>query len=306
MPSAALATHAELTPHDQAQVLALVADAAASDGVRPLSERFRLGLADAAPQAPHLLAHCGVGELTAYGRVLADGQAELVVAPAHRRRGIGTALVSALAYGGARGIWAHGNLPAARALGQATGWSFGRILYKLGRPVAAGDALSPPLPAGYRLRGFRPGEESSWLAVNGRAFARHPEQGAVTRADLDRLLAQDWFDPEGLLLLIEEGTGEVVGSHWTKVDPAERGPGPDGIPVPAGEVYVVALDPRVHGRGLAGPLTQAGIAHLARRGLGSVVLYVDADNEPALRTYQRVGFTELEAHAQYQRDPGAP
>ena len=92
MPSAALATHAELTPHDQAQVLALVADAAASDGVRPLSERFRLGLADAAPQAPHLLAHCGVGELTAYGRVLADGQAELVVAPAHRRRGIGTAL----------------------------------------------------------------------------------------------------------------------------------------------------------------------------------------------------------------------
>ena len=36
------------------------------------------------------------------------------------------------------------------------------------------------------------------------------------------------------------------------------------------------------------------------------VLYVDDDNTAAVRTYRRLGFTDLEVHALYAPVPGAP
>ncbi|MBB0992206.1 GNAT family N-acetyltransferase, partial [Dietzia sp. SLG510A3-30A2] len=75
-----------------------------------------------------------------------------------------------------------------------------------------------------------------------------------------------------------------AGFHWTKTV-AEP-----GKPV-EGEVYVVAVDPSDQGRGLGGLLTAVGVEHLeGRAGAESVVLYVEGDNLPAIRTYERLGF----------------
>ncbi|HPF81139.1 mycothiol synthase [Nostocoides australiense] len=293
-----------LTPEDQAAVRALARAAQEADGIRPLGERFLLGLDEADPASPHLLMRAEGGEPTAYGRVL-DGAGELFVAPVARRQGIGTRLLAALAEQGTPAVWAHGDLPRTRAFARANGWRRVRLLHKMSRPLLPDDDAEIALPQGFSLRSFTPGDEDAWLAVNGRAFADHPEQGRVSRTDLDRLLAQPWFDPAGLLLLVDDATGDLAGSHWTKVDPQERAPGTDGRATAAGEVYVVAVDPAYHGRGLAVPLTAAGLAHLARRGLRAVVLYVDGDNDRALRTYRRLGFTDLEVHAQYRRVPAA-
>jgi mycothiol synthase len=59
-------------------------------------------------------------------------------------------------------------------------------------------------------------------------------------------------------------------------------------------VYVLAVDPDEQGRGLGRALTLVGLHHLAERLSGSpepeVMLYTEADNTAAARTYRRLGF----------------
>jgi mycothiol synthase len=130
--------------------------------------------------------------------------------------------------------------------------------------------------------GFGPDE---WVALNARAFASHPEQGAVTRADLDVLMAEPWFDADDLLLLRDGG--ELVGYCWLKVE--------HGI----GEFYVVGVSPDRQGRGLGRVLVRAGLARLSARGIRTASLYVEGDNEPALTLYRSFGFADHTIDVQY-------
>jgi len=63
---------------------------------------------------------------------------------------------------------------------------------------------------------------------------------------------------------------------------------------PLGEVYVVGVDPAAQGRGLGRLLTEIGLVYLADRladvEAPIVLLYVEADNTAALRTYEQLGF----------------
>ena len=144
---------------------------------------------------------------------------------------------------------------------------------------AGTDAAVPSVAT----RPFRPGlDERAWLATNNRAFASHPEQG---HWDLDTLLErekEEWFDPEGFLVL--EAGGRMAGSCWTKVH-AHTHP-------PMGEIYVIGVDPDFHGRGWGRALTRAGLDWLAARGLAVGMLYVDADNGAAVSLYRSLGFVE--------------
>ena len=68
-------------------------------------------------------------------------------------------------------------------------------------------------------------------------------------------------------------------------------------------MYVVGVSPRAQGGGLGRLLTLTGLQHLAARGLDEVLLYVEADNAPAVAVYGRLGFTHAAAdtHVQYAR-----
>lgn len=310
-----------LSPADLEQVVALVRGAERADGTPPISEQalLRLRSAGGAPTegVQHLLARAPGGEVVGYGNLTqdpnggdgGDGEAdgalvgELVVAPAHRGAGVGTALVgAALAARGDRPLrlWAHGDSPAARAVARAAGLVPVRELLTMRADLAT--SLPGPVPApgeapwehldvpeGVRVRTFSPGrDEDAWLAVNARAFADHPEQGSWTREDLLAREAEDWFDPAGFFLAEDEATGRLLGFHWTKVPPEARAAAADEER--AGEVYVVGVDPAAQGRRLGALLTRVGLEHLRAAGLAVAELYVESDNAPALAVYRRMGF----------------
>jgi mycothiol synthase len=219
--------------------------------------------------------------------------AELVVHPAHRGRGHGRMLGLALLEQSGRRLrmWAHGGHPAARHLAQVLGLALFRELRQMRRPLSDLRLPEPELPEGVTVRTFRPGEDdAAWLAVNATAFAHHPEQGSLTQRDLDDRMAQPWFDPKGFFLA--ERGGEIIGFHWTKVH-AEEG---------LGEVYVVGVAPTAQGGGLGKALTTIGLRHLAGEALPTAMLYVDADNLPAVAVYERLGFVTHETDLMYRSE----
>jgi mycothiol synthase len=271
-----------------AAVRALAAAAAAHDGVPPLSEQPLLWLTGGGPDVVHLLVADGADGLAGYAQVDARdphlATAEVVVDPAGRRRGLGSALLAAAltavrARGGtAVDVWAHGDVAPARALAAARGLPAVRELWQMALdPLVAPDDL-PPLPEGVTVRAFVPGQdEDAWVAVNARAFAQHPEQGRLTRDDLGAREAEPWFDPAGLLLA--EQDGRLLGFGWTKVATPDEG-----------EIYALGVDPDAQGRRLGPALTARMLAHLAGRGVARVVLYTEGENAPAIRVYRAAGF----------------
>jgi mycothiol synthase len=272
---------------DPAAVSGLAAAAEAADGVAPLSEPVLIDLHENAGR--HFLATRD-GTLVGYAHLDADG-AELVVHPGHRRQGIGGRLLDALESAGAELGWAHGRRPAAVAFAAARGWTAARTLWQLRRPLTD-EIPDAPLPDGITLRPFVPGQdEDAWVAVNARAFAHHPEQGSWTARDVRLREAEPWFDPAGFLLAVRDD-GSLAGFHWTKVHPG---------PPPIGEVYVLGVDPAATGLGLGRALTLAGLRHLRDRGLRQVMLYVEADNDAAVRVYSDLGFIRWDTDVSYVR-----
>jgi mycothiol synthase len=188
-------------------------------------------------------------------------------------------------------IWAHGNLEAARATAASLGLSVVRELLQMRRPLT--DLPATTIPDGVRIATYSgPADNAELLRVNNSAFAWHPEQGGWTEADIDERRGETWFDPNGLFLALDDTSGNLLGFHWTKVHNADLG-----------EVYVVGVDPEAQGRGLGAALTLVGLHHLADRlsesSKGTVMLYVEADNSAAVKTYERLGFEVFHVDAAY-------
>jgi mycothiol synthase len=188
-------------------------------------------------------------------------------------------------------IAAHPSTPASDAAAQQAGFHISREMLQLRRdlPVDA-DAL------GVTVRAFRPGlDDRQWLDVNRRAFAWHPDQGSWTADDLAQRLAEPWFDPEGFLVHDAGDVGTIDAFCWTKVHPATSDD-------PAmGEIFVIAVDPDAHGKGLGRAMVVAGLSHLHEAGITTSLLYVEHDNKAGRALYASLGFHEHERHRWYSR-----
>ncbi len=282
-----------LAPSEVGAINQLLAAAAVADDHAPLDEHAWLDLVQGG--------RGGFGGLVAYqdGHPHPVGYAqvtrgagswgiEYVVDPHHRLPGntVGAELLAeagrliAEQGGGHVHLWTSRSGPASERAAATIGLRPGRALYQMRRPLPIeAELLAGPLP---ETRAFVPGQdEERWLEVNNRAFDWHPEQGEWDLATLKEREAAAWFDPEGFR--VHEQDGRIVGFCWTKVH-ADHDP-------PLGEIYVIAVDPSVTRRGLGGGLTLAGLDHLARRGLRTGMLYVDATNTRAVKLYVDLGFT---------------
>ncbi|MFR9750806.1 mycothiol synthase [Nocardia sp. 004] len=286
----------------------LIARATAVDGVAPISEQAVLSLS---PQAGEDLAGAGAGHLLAlhegvvvgYANLVpANGEhpamAEVVVDPAQRDHGVGTDLVSTVLAAGGPGtrVWAHGNRAAAVAVAARLGLRTARELWQMRRALATPELPELVVPDDIVLRTYRGrADDAELLRVNKAAFAWHPEQGGWTERDIEIRRGESWFDPSGLFLAFAAAAPDhLLGFHWTKVH--------DTASPPLGEVYVVGLDPAAQGRGLGRMLTLAGLRHLRDRGFAEVLLYTEADNTAAVRTYTRLGFAPAHIDIAYAAD----
>ena len=282
------AVSTRLSQSETAEVERLLAEATVANGYRPVSDQFWADLVH--PGLRHFIASSfadSSGGLIAYAQATSPEGAlwtcELVVAPTARyqfdvlvpellratedevRRADGTTLTWLV-----QGPTAHHD-----AAAEAAGMALSRQLHQMRRP------LPTDVPFELETRSFDPDRDiAEWVLVNSRAFAWNPEQGSWNADSVRARMQEPWFDTEGFL--VHERDGRMAGFCWTKVH--------DGHEPTLGEIYVIAVDPDFHGLGLGRDLTLAGLDHLAGRGIGTGMLFVDADNVAAIRVYDRLGF----------------
>lgn len=292
-----------LSPAELAQINATIAAATDADDRSPVSEETLLHLRtpERGHRVQHVLAELD-DQVVGYGVLIpTEGPqrsvAELAVAPAHRGRGIGHAIVGALlelVEPGDLRLWAHGRDAHAAALARSMGFDRQRTLLQMRRSLTS-RLPAAVLPADFTLRTFRPGlDDQAFLAANAAAFVDLPDQGGWTQADLAARLQEPWFDASGFFLLLDP-QDRLAGFHWTKMHPPE----------PLGEVYVLGVVPWFQGRGLAAGLAQCGLRHLRSAGATTAMLYVDEANASAVRLYQRLGFSVWDVDVLYTRPASA-
>ena len=70
------------------------------------------------------------------------------------------------------------------------------------------------------------------------------------------------------------------------------------------EILSIAVAESHRGRGLSSTLLLTHLGHLAGRGVRTVFLEVEENNQPARRLYQRTGFTVVGRRERYYRQSG--
>lgn len=282
-------------------LLALAKEFEESEHHRPLADHRWLDLTKSQAGDPHILV--AIDEQVVVGLLHTERthravEFELVVRPSAPFGEVAAHLLARgaqLATDAGRHcalLWIPNPSPARDAVLRRLGWQADREVLQLRRPLPLEADLLVPVPP---LRAFRPGvDEAAWLELNNRAFDWHPDQGDWELATLREREREPWFDPEGFL--VYEEAGVLVGFCWTKV---HRDP-------PAGEIYVIAVDPKASGRGLGAALLTAGLTHLHdARGMTEAILYVEATNAPARALYARYRFTHDHTDRRYRLELGA-
>ena len=286
-----------LDPKLQSEVLELIANASDVDGIPPVAEHVLLHLRHGGDKSDSHFIAFHEDQVAGYAHLDLTDQvegpsAELVIAPKFRNKGIASELLKALTEIPRLRLWSHGDLPGAKNLALANGFTRVRTVIQMRRSLT--DSI-PEIDPKIGIRSFLPGiDNQAWLELNNRSFTNHPEQSNWSERDLEIRTKESWFDPTGFL--IAEIDKKLAGFCWTKVhgghthkhsnEEAEH----DHDPI--GEIYIMGVDPIQQGKGIGRAVTIAGLKYLRYQGIFSAMLYVDEKNTPAIKLYQSLGFKE--------------
>lgn len=219
------------------------------------------------------------------------------VDPAHRRRGIGTALLAdnerrarALASTHAVGrrrkaysAFAGDGRPGASVL-EAAGYEVARWFFEMVRPSLDGLA-DLPLPAGLELRPVTPDQHLGVWRANREAFRDHWGGADESEAAMHRFFDQPDADPS-LWLIAWEGN-EIAGGIINWISPEQNA----ALGTQRGWLQSVFTRRAWRRRGMARALIAKSLILLRERGMTSAGLGVDADNAlGALGLYEEAGF----------------
>ena len=279
-----------VVPDDLQAVGALLDRVEAADGHQPIGEHKYLLLFQGDPERVVGLVAEEEGDLVAYVALTPSAEPgwwgmEIAVDPRHRSPTTFSSLfnegVAEVARRKGRAVRAWLFQPRLGEVALGAGFVAERELLKLERLLA--ENVEPPvgreapLPTGMKLSPFVPGrDEQAWLEVNNSAFRDHPENGGWTLEILENRMQQAWFRANELLMAWDGG--DLAGFCWLKRAKGE------------GEIYVVAVAPRMQGVGLGRALVLRGLEVMREKGDRVAFLYVDASNHRALGLYRSLGF----------------
>ncbi|MCS6826262.1 MAG: GNAT family N-acetyltransferase [Caldilinea sp.] len=151
-----------------------------------------------------------------------------------------------------------------------------RMIWPQRRLHAPPDA---PLPPGYVLRTYRPGDEVPFFQIMARAGWPDWDEERL-HPWLPRIVPRGWF------LVVHEATGAVVASAMALRDEQEFGS-------QGGELGWVVCDPAHRGKGLGAAVSAAATLRLLEEGYRHLHLYTEEWRFAALRTYLRLGYVPL-------------
>jgi ribosomal-protein-alanine N-acetyltransferase len=102
---------------------------------------------------------------------------------------------------------------------------------------------------------------------------------------------------------------QMLGERNTIVDRLRQGRAVIGFAVSRmaadeAEILSIALAPTHRGRGLSRELFLTHLGHLAGRGIRTVFLEVEENNQPARRLYERAGFVVAGRRERYYKEAG--
>ena len=295
----------ELTEQQVSEILEIVTEASETDGARPFSEHVELHLRSGGDRRIiHLIAQNENQKIVGYGHLdttdlVAGPSGELVVHPEFRLKGIATEIISEikkLIKGQPLRLWSHGDIPHAQEFAKKLGFDSVRNVIQMRRSLFS--PIEPfNIPSNYKLKQFDPQEDiDKFLNLNKACFVDLPDQSSWTRKDVELRVSENWFSAKGFVLLINSNE-EVIGFCWTKVHGQDHEHKEDDGHQhldhghdPIGEIYVLGVHPQEHKKGLGKALTLWGLNHLRRSGLDSAMLYVDSNNQKAIRLYEQLGF----------------
>jgi len=138
------------------------------------------------------------------------------------------------------------------------------------------DLPEPVLPAGFRLRTFRSGDERGWEGIVNEAFANEPRRSF-------RIMSEDpAFAPHRIHFVERTADGMLVATASGYFRPQ--------YPRNWGYLHWVATRPAFTGRGLARAVCLAALGQMRQEGCNIAVLHTDDFRHAAIHLYIKLGF----------------
>jgi predicted dehydrogenase/predicted N-acetyltransferase YhbS len=146
-----------------------------------------------------------------------------------------------------------------------------------------GKPPTPELPAGYRLRQYRPEDRERYLALMHRAGFEGWDEAMLSHIRPAIL-------PGGFFVVEHVATGGLVATAMALHRPSSRYPF-------GGEMAWVAGDPDHAGKRLGLAVCAAGVSRLLAAGYEHIYLLTDDWRSPAIKTYLKLGFEPVSSGA---------
>jgi ribosomal protein S18 acetylase RimI-like enzyme len=144
-----------------------------------------------------------------------------------------------------------------------------------------------PLPAGFSLRWYQPGDEEHWVRIHLAA----DDENEITPTLFQRAFGSNAAPLASRQCYLVAPGGAVIGTATAWFDDNFEG-------ARFGRVHYVALLPEYQGRGLAKPLMTAVCQRLRELGHDRAYLVTASSRVRALKLYARFGFQPLSRRAE--------